>query len=103
VSQPLRVIYQEFEAAGGQSSFPSIYRGVIEIDGSRVGVMIHGNGGDFNTLVSDMSKLGLQANAEDATTQTISGLLPIRALGQAANDPLTRSVTPIFLPQLQMR
>jgi hypothetical protein len=103
VSQPLHVIYQEFEAAGGQSSFPSIYRGVIEIDGSRVGVMIHGNGGDFNTLVSDMTKLGLQANAEDATTQTISGLLPIGALGQAANDPLTLSVTPIFLPQLQMR
>jgi hypothetical protein len=103
VSQQLQAIYQEFEAAGAQDSFPSIYRGIIEIDGSNVGVMIHGNGGDFNTLISDMQKLGLQVNAQDATTQTVSGLLPIGALPQAAKDPLTLSVTPIFLPHLRMR
>jgi hypothetical protein len=103
VSQQLQAIYQEFEAAGAQGSFPSSYRGVIEIDGSSVGVMIHGNGGDFNTLVGDMERLGLHVNAQDATTQTVSGLLPIGALPQAANDPLTLSVTPIFLPQLRMR
>jgi hypothetical protein len=103
VSQQLQGIYQEFEAAGAQASFPSIYRGVVEIDGSSVGVMIHGNGGDFKTLVSDMEKLGLQVNAQDATTQTISGLLPIGALPQAAKDPLTLSVTPVFLPRLLMR
>jgi hypothetical protein len=103
VSQQLQTIYQEFEAAGGQGSFPSLYRGIIEIDGSSVGVMIHGNGGNFNTLVSDMEKLGLQVNAQDATTQTVSGLLPIGALPQAANDPQTLSVTPIFLPRLLVR
>ena len=103
VSQQLQAIYQEFEAAGAQGSFPSPYRGIIEIVGSSVGVMVHGNGGNFNTLVSDMEKLGLQVNAQDATTQTVSGLLPIGALPQAANDAQTLSVTPIFLPRLQMR
>jgi hypothetical protein len=103
VSQQLQTIYQEFEAAGGQGSFPSIYRGIIEINGSSVGVMVHGNGGNFNTLVSDLEKLGLQVNAQDATTQTVSGLLPIGALPQAANDPQTLSVTPIFLPHLLAR
>jgi hypothetical protein len=96
----MQEINQEFEAAGAQDSFTSIYRGIIEIDGSRVGVMIHGNGGDFNRLVSDMENLGLHVNATDATTQTISGLLPIGALPQAANQPLTLSVTPVFLPLL---
>jgi hypothetical protein len=102
-SQQLQVIYQEFEAAGAQGSFSSLYRGIIEIDGSSVGVMIKGDGGDFETLVSDLEQLGLQVNAEDATTQTVSGLLPIGALPQAAENPLTLSVTPVFLPHLLMR
>ena len=46
-----------------------------------------------------MEKLGLQIDATDATTQTIDGLLPIDALPEAAQDPLTLSVTPSFRPR----
>jgi hypothetical protein len=99
VSQPLQIIYQEFEASGAQDSFASSLRGVISIEGDRVGVMVHGNGGDFGTLVTDMEDMGLQVDGTDATTQTVSGLLPIAALRCAAQDPLTLSVTPEYLPR----
>jgi hypothetical protein len=93
------VIYQEFEAAGGKDTFTSVYDGIVQIQGSNVGVQVHGNGGDFNTLISDMEKLGLQINATDAKTQSIFGMLPITALPQAAQDPLTLSITPSYVAQ----
>jgi hypothetical protein len=99
VAEPLQVIDQEFQASSGSSSFTSSYSGTIQIQGSSVGVEIHGNGGDFATLVSDMDKLGLTGSISDANTQTITGLIPIDNLAKAANDSLTLSITPEFLDQ----
>jgi hypothetical protein len=99
VSQALQAIDQAFEAAGGQAPFTSSDAAMIRIQGTSVGVEIHGHGGDFNTLVADMKKLGLPIDATDATTQEIDGLLPIGASAQAAVDPLTLSITPSYLPR----
>jgi hypothetical protein len=102
VSQDLQTIYQEFKAAG-QSSFTSTYGNLIPIEGFSVGVMVHGNGGDFSTLLADMQALGLQVKATDATSQTIEGMMPLDALAKAANDSLTLSITPDYTPVASAR
>ena len=99
VAEPLQVNYQEFQAGDGASPFTSSDCGTIAVQGSSVGVEIPGNGGNFATLVSDMDKLGFVVSATDATTQTITGLIPIDDLANAAEDSLTLSITPEFLAQ----
>jgi hypothetical protein len=103
LSQPLQAIYQAFQAAGGKAPFTTSDAAILRIQGTSVGVQIHGKGGDFDTLVADMQKLGLQIDAMSATTQEIDGLLPIGALVQAALDPLTLSITPSYPPLWQTR
>ena len=90
----LQVLYQEFQATGGTASFETML-----IEGSSVGVEIKGNGGNFDTLVADMEGLGLVVNAKDSSTQMVAGLLPIDNLLKAAEDSLTLSITPEFLPK----
>ena len=67
----------------------------IEIQGSSVGVEIHGNSSNLDALLADMDKLDFQVNPTSTTTDTIVGLIPIDALA-AAQDPLTLSITPEY-------
>jgi len=94
--------YQKFESGGGTGTFTSIWSPYVMIQGSNVGVEVHGNGsGDFDSLVSALKNLGMQVTATDAVTQTVEGLLPINQLPTVALEPQTLSVSPMFRPVLQ--
>jgi hypothetical protein len=104
VDQNLNTIYQEYQrfvADGGTGTFTSSLSNLIRIQGTNVGVEVHGNGGDFNALVTSLQGLGMQITATDAVTQTVEGMLPISQLPAAAQEPQTLSVTPGYLPVLQ--
>jgi hypothetical protein len=94
LSRLLQTIDQAFEVAGGKVPFTTSSSRLIPIHWTSVGVEIHGKGGDFNSSVAEMEKLGLRIDATDATIQESDGLLPIGALAQAAVDSLTLSITP---------
>ena len=100
LAAPLVQINEAFQAVSGKTPFSSPYGSQIEIEGSSVGVEIHGNDGDLDSLLVDMDKLGFQLSSTSTTTDTIAGLIPIDALAKAAEDRgLTLSVTPEYLPQ----
>jgi hypothetical protein len=99
VDSNLNTIYQEFESSGGSGNFTSPLASYIKIEGSNVGVDVHGNGsGDFATLVAELQGLGMQVTASDAMTQTVEGLLPIGQLPAAATEPGTLSISAQYLP-----
>jgi hypothetical protein len=101
VDSNLNKIYQEYESSGGSGDFTSPEARFIKIQGSNVGVDIHGNGStDFATLVAELQGLGMQISASDATTQTVEGMLPIAQLPSAATEAGTLSITPQYLPIL---
>jgi len=97
----LNTIYQQylqFVNSGGTGSFSSSLSNLIEIQGTSVGVQVHGNGtGDFNAMVSALESAGMQITATDAVTQTVVGMLPIADLPTAAQGLQTLSVTPQYL------
>ena len=77
---------------------------IDKINTGNSGVIEGGVGFRFPDRIRFEAEVGYTSHnvdATDATTQTIDGLLPIAALPQAAQDPLTLSVTPSFLPRLQ--
>jgi len=95
--QDLITIYQEFQQQG-DATFTSSKAGLIEIQGTNVGVDVHMAAGiDFNAFVSGLTKLGMQVRAQDATNGTVEGLLPISQLPSVAQNPQTLSVSPIYL------
>jgi hypothetical protein len=100
----LNTIYQQYLKyinSGGSGSFSSSLSNLIQIQGTNVGVEVHGNGkGDFNALVSSLESMGMQVSATDAVTQTVVGMLPIADLPAAAQGQQTLSVTPQYLPRL---
>jgi hypothetical protein len=100
----LNTIYQQylqFENSGGTGTFSSSLSNLIEIQGTSVGVQVHGKGtGDFNALVSSLESMGMQISATDPVTQTVVGMLSIADLPAAAQGLQTLSVTPQYLPKL---
>jgi hypothetical protein len=100
----LNTIYQQylqFVNSGGSGTFSSSLSNLIQIQGTNVGVEVHGKGtGDFNALVSSLESMGMQISATDAVTQTVVGMLPIADLPAAAHGQQTLSVTPQYLPKL---
>jgi hypothetical protein len=100
----LNTIYQQylqFLNSGGSGSFSSSLSNLIQIQGTNVGVEVHGKGtGDFNALVSSLESMGMQISATDAVTQTVVGMLPITDLPAAALGLQTLSVTPLYLAKL---
>jgi len=100
----LNTIYQQylqFVNSGGTGTFSSSLSNLIEIQGTSVGVQVHGNGtGDFNAMVSALESAGMQITATDAVTQTVVGMLPIADLAAAAQGSQTLSVTPQYRPVL---
>jgi len=100
----LNTIYQQyvqFLNSGGSGTFSSSLSNLILIQGTSVGVQVHGKGtGDFNAMVSALESMGMQVSATDAVTQTVVGLLPIANLPAAAQGQQTLSVTPQYIPKL---
>jgi hypothetical protein len=100
--QDLITIYEEFVLQGGSATFTSTEAGLIRIQGTSVGVDVHSTGGNFGSLVSAMTGLGMQVQAKDATFGVVEGLLPIGQLVAAAQDSQTLSLTPIYIRIPQM-
>jgi hypothetical protein len=100
----LNTIYQQylqFVNSGGTGTFSSSLSNLIEIQGTSVGVQVHGNGtGDFNAMVSALESAGMQVTATDAVTQTVVGMMPIANLPATAQGQQTLSVTPQYRPVL---
>jgi hypothetical protein len=97
VTGSLNAIYQEYKRS---TTVPvSNAPGSIVVQGSNVGVSVHGNGqGSFATFVSTLQNLGMQINASSDVTWTVAGMLPIDQLPAAAQTPQTRSITPMYKP-----
>lgn len=93
VSGVLNDLYQSFL---NNSALPSYSGpGSLQIEGSNVGVYVHGNGqGDFSGFVGTLQNLGMQVTSTNAVTWTVSGMLPIDQLATAAQTPQTVSITP---------
>jgi hypothetical protein len=102
VDPNLGTIYQEyvaFQDAGASGTFSPPLAQYIRVQGSSVGVEVHGNGSDYSALVSELQGLGMQIVADDPNYQDIEGFLPILQLPTAATEPQTLSITPMFVPQ----
>jgi hypothetical protein len=95
--QDLITIYEEFEQQGGSATFTSSEAGVVKIVGTSVGVDVHSSGGSFANLVSAMTALGMQVQAQSATYGIVEGLLPIGQLLAAAQNSQTLSLSPIYI------
>ena len=95
----LQSLYQEYESAGGGSSFtpsqPSDKQ--LQISGDSVGVSLKMNSsGNFSTFLSQLQSDGLQVTSSSATYGLVDGMLPIgdlRTIAQVAS-----SVTPMSPP-----
>jgi len=96
--QDLIKVYEESQAQGGSPTFTSSLKGLVDIEGTYVGIEAHSSGGDFNAFVSAMKSLGMQMRATDAGHGIAEGLLPISQLLAAAQQPQMLSITPIYLP-----
>lgn len=103
VSGVLNTIYQDYSSyldTNPTGDFPPPASSVgIPISNGNVGVYVNGNGqGDFASLVSTLQNLGMQITSTNATTWTVSGMLPILQLRTAAQTPQTTSITPRYSP-----
>lgn len=102
VAAALQSLYQEYENAGGGSSFTPSQPGdnLLQISGTNVGVNLQvGSSSDFNTVLSQLQSDGLQVSTSSATYGLIDGMLPIAELPTVAT--LASSVTPMSPPILE--
>ena len=96
VAAALQSLYQEYENAGGGSTFtpsqPSDNQ--LQISGTSVGVNLKmGSAGDFSTFLSQLQSDGLQVSSSSATYGLVDGMLPIGDLPTIAQ--VAASVTPM--------
>jgi hypothetical protein len=101
----LATIYQEYEAwvnGGEQGPFTTPKGpGQVEVQGTSVGIDVHdGNPGDFAALGAELSNLGMQIVASDATHGTYAGFLPITQLPALAELPQMPNLSPMLYPEL---
>jgi hypothetical protein len=91
--------YQDYVSNGSSGTFTTSESAIIFVDGTNVGINAHGVGGvAFQTYVADLTALGMRIQASDANTETVSGMIPISALPQAAGLPQTLSLSPMYKP-----
>lgn len=102
VSGSLNTLYQDYSnfivdhPQGGYSPPPSLGYPVVN---NEVGVNVNGNRqGDFSSFVGSLQDLGMSVTSTNATTWTVSGLLPIAELPAAANISQTLSIMPRYAP-----
>jgi hypothetical protein len=96
VSQPLQTLYQNYK--NGADIFKTGEASFLKVDGTNVGVQIHANGGDFNSLVAELKNAGMQIQTASDTFATVEGMLPIDQLAKVAQFSQTLSVTPLYNP-----
>jgi hypothetical protein len=102
VTAALQSLYQEYESAGGGSSFkPSLPSdSLLQISGDSVGVSLKmSSSGDFPTFLSQLQSDGLQVTSSSATYGMVDGMLPISDLPTIAQ--LASSVTPTSPPIME--
>jgi len=93
--------YQKYKADGGTGTFASSWSPAILMQGTDVGIGVHGNGtGDFDSLVGTLRNLGMQVRSADPVTQTVEGMLPIDELPTVALEPQVLSLSPSYRPML---
>jgi hypothetical protein len=98
--QDLIAVYQEFQQHGGGDSFTSSEAARIQFQGANVGFDAVSTGGNFDAFVSAMTSLGMQVTRTDASHSLVEGFLPISRLPDAAQNPLTLNLSPIYRPEL---
>ncbi len=98
----LATVYQEYEqwAAGGeQNTFTSSETGIVEIEGTNVGIEVHdGNADDYTALGSELQSLGMQITTSSATYGTYVGFLPIAQLPAVAQLAQGPNLSPLLYP-----
>ncbi len=97
VSAALQALYQEYENAGGGSSFtPSLPSDKqLEISGTDVGVSLKvSTSSDFNTILSQLQSDGLQVSTSSSAYGLIDGMLPIADLPTVATVVASVNPTP---------
>jgi len=102
VSQSLQGVYQQYlqyASTNESESFKPTGVGLVEVNGTSVGVQINGNGmSDFNTLLSQLQGEGFQVTSSNATDKSAQGMLPIAQLPDAAQLSGTLSITAMYAP-----
>jgi len=97
--QDLIAVYQEFQEHGGGDSFTSSEASRIQFQGAKVGIDAVSTGVNFDAFVSAMTSLGMQVTRTDASHSLVEGFLPISRLPDAAQNPLTLSLSPMYRPE----
>jgi len=96
--QDLIVVYEEFQQHGGDS-FMSSEAAQIQFQGTKVGIDAVSTGVNFDAFVSAMTSLGMQVTTTDASHSLVEGFLPISRLPDAAQNPLTLSLSAMYRPE----
>jgi len=96
--QDLITIYQEFVKQGSSATFTSSKAGVIRFQGTNVGIDAHASG-NFSSLVTAMTNLGMKVQTQDATHGIVEGYLPISQLPAAAQNTQVLSLSAIYIPR----
>jgi len=97
--QDLIAVYQEFQHNGGGDSFTSSQAARIQFQGAKVGIDAVSTGANFDAFVSAMTSLGMQVTRTDASHSLVEGFLPISRLPDAAQNPLTLSLSAMYRPE----
>ena len=98
----LAMVYQEYAqwvSAGEPGAFTSSEAGMVEIQGTNVGIYVHdANPADFAALGSELQSLGMQITDSNATYGTYAGFLPIAQLAAVAQFAQSPNLSPILYP-----
>jgi len=99
--QTLNQIYQDFVNSGSSADFTTNESVLVYINGSNVGIVAHGDGsGSLDDFVSALTSLGMQVQTTDAKTETVTGMIPISKLPNAAQLSQTFSIGAMYKPRL---
>ncbi len=99
--EALGSIYTQYvndEQAGSSATFTSSFSNQIYISGTSVGVDVRFNGGNLNTLVSQLEEVGMQVTAISAQDEIVEGYLPIANLPVVASNGYVSSLSPVYKP-----
>lgn len=92
--------YQNYVSNGSSGTFTTSESAIVFVSGTDVGINAHGNGsGSFDAYLAALKGLGMQVQASDSNHETVSGMIPISALPNAATLSQTFSLSPMYKPK----